>query len=231
DADTGDGIPGIEVWKQTAPGDLRNPEGRRGPIELDAWDPKTRTTRHETPPTDARGRVRILLEPGKHTIGAGRHSQAATYKPVERQGREVECVAGEAVPLRLAMWKVPAESNQDRTEPREGRLKSARPGAALAALEKQTTVEFLDLPLEDALAFLAEDHHITIRQDEKALQAAGISLGARTVTLTVEGQPLRSIMKRLLEPDRLGYIADTDGLVITTRDRAEAAEKTKRRPD
>ncbi len=229
DADTGDGIPGIEVWKQTHPGDLRNPEGRRGPIELRAWDPKTRTIRHGTPPTDARGRVRILLEPGKHTIGAGRHSQVATYKPAERQGREVECVAGTAVPLQLAMWKIPAESNQDRNEPRKGGLKSARPGAALAALEKQTTVEFLDLPLEDALAFLAEDHHITIRQDEEALQAAGISLGARTVSLTIEGQPLRSIMKRMLEPDRLGYIVDTDGLVITTRERAEAAEKAKRK--
>jgi hypothetical protein len=92
---------------------------------------------------------------------------------------------------------------------------------ALRAMPKSTTVDFHELPLNDALRFLSEYHNIALRRDDEALRAGRFSPDRR-VTLRLKGVALRSVLRLILEPAKLGVILDEGGLVITTRERAAA---------
>jgi hypothetical protein len=92
---------------------------------------------------------------------------------------------------------------------------------AWRTLAKPTTVEFLDLPLADALRFVQEYHNVAMRRDDATIKAAGISLD-RPVTMRLMGTSLRSVLRLLVEPAGLDLFVDETGLVITTRDEAAA---------
>jgi hypothetical protein len=88
-------------------------------------------------------------------------------------------------------------------------------------LTSPTTLNFQRLPLQDALNFLsAYFDGLRIRIDDKALKAAGITRNV-PVTLNVAGMPFHGALKSLLDPARLGYFVDADGIVITTKEKAE----------
>jgi hypothetical protein len=95
DAETGAGLPDVDLWERT--GDRREPVVNRW------WEAATHIVWRDSPRTDARGRLRLLIEPGKHRFGAGRDRTPPGYVAVEDRGREVECRAGETVHLELAM--------------------------------------------------------------------------------------------------------------------------------
>ena len=97
DADTGAGLPDVDFWEQTGPG------GQREKVVVSAWEVATRIAWRESPRTDARGKLRAPVEPGKHRFGVGWLSYPPGYSAVEDRGREVECRAGETVHLKLAM--------------------------------------------------------------------------------------------------------------------------------
>jgi hypothetical protein len=92
---------------------------------------------------------------------------------------------------------------------------------AWRTLAKPTTVDFIDLPLADALRFVQEYHNVALRRDDAAITAAGISLD-RPVTMRLTGTSLRSVLGFLLDPADLDLFVDETGLVITTRDEAAA---------
>jgi hypothetical protein len=94
------------------------------------------------------------------------------------------------------------------------------------ALPKPTTVEFIDLPLEDTLTFLKDYHSVPIRIDAPALHAARISPDA-PMTLKLEGAPFQRTLDFLLEPLELDAYVEGPGLVVTTR--AAAAVAIRRR--
>jgi hypothetical protein len=82
-------------------------------------------------------------------------------------------------------------------------------------------VIFQQLALEDALNFLSAYYDgLRIRIDGQALKAAGITRNV-PVTLNVAGMSLHGVLKSLLDPEKLGYFVDEDGIVITTKEKAE----------
>jgi uncharacterized membrane protein YgcG len=94
------------------------------------------------------------------------------------------------------------------------------------ALSQPTTVEFLDLPLEDAITFLKEYHNINIYIDKATLADEGVALD-QPVTLKLAGVTLRSVLKLLLEPVQLTYVIEDEVMKITTS--AKAGEKLQTR--
>jgi hypothetical protein len=94
------------------------------------------------------------------------------------------------------------------------------------ALDQPTTVEFLDLPLEDAITFLKEYHNINIYIDKATLTDEGVAID-QPVTLKLAGVTLRSVLKLLLEPVQLTYVIEDEVMKITTS--AKAGEKLQTR--
>jgi len=94
------------------------------------------------------------------------------------------------------------------------------------SLSKPTTVEFLDLPLEDCITFLKEYHNINIWLDRATLTDEGVALD-QPITLKLAGVTLRSVLKLLLEPVQLTYVIEDEVMKITTS--AKAGEKLQTR--
>ncbi len=89
----------------------------------------------------------------------------------------------------------------------------------LAVLEKPTTMEFHETPLQDAIDYLKDLHGIQIRLDTKALEDAG--MGSDTpVSYSVNGVKLKSGLRWLLRPHDLTYLVRDEVLLITTTDNA-----------
>jgi hypothetical protein len=86
-------------------------------------------------------------------------------------------------------------------------------------LSKPTTVEFLDLPLEDCVTFLKEYHNINIWLDKATLADEGVALD-QPITLQLAGVSLRSVLKLLLEPLQLTYVIEDEVMKITAATKA-----------
>jgi hypothetical protein len=90
------------------------------------------------------------------------------------------------------------------------------------ALESETKMDFVEMPLQDAVIYLKDYHGIEIQLDSKALEDLG--LGSDTpVTLNVNGISLKSGLRLLLKNYDLTYIIENEVLLITTQDRADSA--------
>jgi hypothetical protein len=90
----------------------------------------------------------------------------------------------------------------------------------IKALDKATTVEFLDLPLEDCITFVKEYQNIPIYVDRNSLTEAQIKLDA-PVTLKMQGARLESVLNLLLGPVQLEFLVEDDVLKIMTRAQAQ----------
>jgi tetratricopeptide (TPR) repeat protein len=94
------------------------------------------------------------------------------------------------------------------------------------ALTQSTEVAFTDTPLEEALDYLEDLHHIEIWVDKTALSDDGVNTD-QPVTLVMKGITLRSALRLLLQPLGLTYIIEDEVMKITTQ--AKADEKTSTR--
>ena len=94
------------------------------------------------------------------------------------------------------------------------------------SLSQPTTVEFLDLPLDDAITFLKEYHNINIYIDKATLTDEGVALD-QPITLKLAGVTFRSVLKLLLEPVQLTWVIEDEVMKITTS--AKAGEKLQTR--
>jgi hypothetical protein len=92
----------------------------------------------------------------------------------------------------------------------------------LRALAKPTQIEFVDLPLSDALHFLAEFHCISIRIDAEAVHAAEIPVDT-PVTLKRDQVSFQRIANLLLAPLGLDWYIAGKEFIVTTRDAAAEA--------
>jgi hypothetical protein len=95
-----------------------------------------------------------------------------------------------------------------------------------AALEQPTEVSFTDNPLEEALNYLEDLHHIEIWLDKQALQNEGVATDQQ-VTLVMTGTTLKSALAIILEPLALDYIIKNEVLVVTTAAKANEHFETR----
>jgi hypothetical protein len=83
------------------------------------------------------------------------------------------------------------------------------------ALDKQISIDFIEAPLSDVVAFLRDQLKIDIQIDLKALQDAGAGLDT-PATRTLNGITARSALRHLLGSLDLDYAIVDDVLLITT---------------
>lgn len=94
------------------------------------------------------------------------------------------------------------------------------------ALTETTEVSFTDNPLEEALNYLEDLHHIEIWIDKQALQDEGVATDQQ-VTLVMTGISLRSALRLILEPLGLTYIIEDEVMKITTQAKADEKMSTR----
>lgn len=99
----------------------------------------------------------------------------------------------------------------------------------LKALDKATTVDFVDLPLEDCLTFLHDYHGINIWLDKQVLTDEGVALDAPQ-TLKLADAKLESVLNLILGPHELDWIIQDEVLKITTRDWAARHPEVRTHP-
>jgi hypothetical protein len=143
-----------------------------------------------------------------------------------------------AVPMALlGPLLVPVQVADGAGEPKSAEAKERLPGAAAGGNERSralpapvwsrdeqwayrkltqpTTVDFLDLPLEDGMTFLKEYHDFPIQFDEAAIKAAKISISP-PVTMKLDQVPFQRSLNLLLEPHNLDWHIEGSNLIITT---------------
>jgi uncharacterized membrane protein YgcG len=90
------------------------------------------------------------------------------------------------------------------------------------ALNEDTTLEFVDTPLKDVIAFLADQHDITIVLTKK-IEDAGVQPD-QPVTKNLKQISLRSALRLLLSDLNLTYMVKDEVLKITTVEDAQSPE-------
>jgi hypothetical protein len=88
-----------------------------------------------------------------------------------------------------------------------------------ATLDEDTTLEFIETPLTDVVAFLSELHNIGILLDTRALEEVGISSDT-PITRNLKGVSLRSALRLMLRDLELTYVVADEVLQITTPEQA-----------
>ena len=91
-----------------------------------------------------------------------------------------------------------------------------------ALTDDRTTLEFVDIPLSDIIAYLKDRHHIPIVFDDNPLKDAAIDPSALPVSINVQNLSLRSGMKMVLSKYNLAYLIQNEVLLITTKDKADS---------
>ena len=94
------------------------------------------------------------------------------------------------------------------------------------ALTESTEVAFNENPLEDALKYLEDLHHIEIWVDTQALQDEGTGSDIM-ITLEMTGITLRSALRLMLEPHGLTYLIEDEVMKITTKTKADEKMSTR----
>ena len=89
----------------------------------------------------------------------------------------------------------------------------------LLALEKPTTLDFIETPLQDAVDYLKDFHGIEIQLDTKVLEEAGKGTDTR-VTRKLTGISLRAALRILLAPHEMTFDVRDEVLQLTTKDEA-----------
>ena len=97
----------------------------------------------------------------------------------------------------------------------DDRAESAAEEKIVRSLDKPTTVDFTELPLEEALTFLKDYHDINIWIDRGSIADEGIPL-EQPVTLKLASVRLESVLNLLLQPADLDWVIQDEVMKITT---------------
>jgi hypothetical protein len=87
----------------------------------------------------------------------------------------------------------------------------------LDRLRSTTDIEFIDVPLMDAIEFLSSTTEVWFNLDE-----VPIDKKTAPITATESNQPLEAILSLVLEPVGLGFYFDSGTIKIAPRERAKA---------
>jgi len=92
------------------------------------------------------------------------------------------------------------------------------------ALNENTQLEFVETPLKDVVAYLADFHNIPIVINSKKLDEAAVGIDT-PVTKSLKGISLRSALRLMLAELELTYLIDDEVLQITTPDDANSPDR------
>lgn len=95
-----------------------------------------------------------------------------------------------------------------------------------AALLQNTMFDFYDTPLEEVMAYLADEHGMSVVIDERALDDLAISPDV-PVTLNVKDVMLESGLRLMLSAHDLTFIVKNEVLLITTTEEAASTLETR----
>ncbi|MCA9205944.1 MAG: STN domain-containing protein, partial [Planctomycetales bacterium] len=98
--------------------------------------------------------------------------------------------------------------------------KSPKVGVVEKALDAKVSFEFIDTPLNDVVAYIADAQDINVLIDELALSDEGIAKD-HPVTLGIRDVSLRSALRLMFKPLALTFVIEDEFLVITTPTTAE----------
>lgn len=94
------------------------------------------------------------------------------------------------------------------------------------ALRSPTALDFVGVPLVDAIAYLKDRHGVEIQIDGYALAEAGITTSV-PITRQLKGISLRSALRLILRDFDLTYVVQDEVILITSRQRSSNYLKTK----
>jgi type II secretory pathway component GspD/PulD (secretin) len=168
------------------------------------------------------GVVLLVVIVTRHQFAMGQDDQDEAFedKPVEAK----------PVPAREALQRDHAEARVEKPNgpdflpalsPNERRIQDA--------LNSKTEVAFADNPLQEALNYLEDLHHIEIWIDKQALTVEGVNAD-QPVSLVISGVTLQSALRLLLEPLGLTYLVEDEVLKITTQSKTSAKLITRTYP-
>lgn len=102
-----------------------------------------------------------------------------------------------------------------------------------SALRSTTSLNFVDIPLQDALRQIASEHRIDIVMDGGELARHGVS-GEERISLQVDGVSLQSALRSMLrnvDGVPLAFMLDDVSVLITSQMKAEQAAEAERASD
>lgn len=105
-------------------------------------------------------------------------------------------------------------------------VSSAREKAVLEALASDTEIDFVEMPLSDAVAFLQDRHGLPIKVDRKALENSELD-PSMPINFQISDVSLRSALRLALKDYGLAYIVDDEVLLITTPEVADSRMMTR----
>ncbi len=89
-----------------------------------------------------------------------------------------------------------------------------------ATLDQETSLEFIETPLQDVVDYLKDRHNIEIQVDHRALESQG--LGSDTpITRNLKGITFGSALRLMLSDLGLTYVIADEVLMITSPEEAE----------
>jgi hypothetical protein len=130
-------------------------------------------------------------------------------------------------PDQLPIVYPPAQQWQDITLQREKyqaanlQEESGAEQRILSELNKNTSVDVVEMPLKDVMLYLSEMHNIPIVLSRKKLEEASISPDV-PVTKTLRGITLRSALRLILKDLELSYMVQDEVIQISTPEDAAA---------
>lgn len=179
------------------------------------------------------------------TVSAG----TALRVLLQPHGLEVKLIDGRLKIVRTADAASPALSGKLAT-PAGGETQAARVGGAAAdsqsvrkwqtrsgpariavarirrALDEQTEAEFVEMPLNEGIAFFSALHDIPMQFDTRALAEAGLSLET-PITMERKQLSLESALRQLGDSYGFDFVIQYEALLITTPERAAALKETR----
>lgn len=99
DKDTGEGLQNVDFWSGES---LQ----RRDLHYTTGWEVATRIVHRDRVRTDENGTIQALFEPGRHLIGVAWQAYPQGYRPVDPNGKEIECRAGEKLKVVFELERV-----------------------------------------------------------------------------------------------------------------------------
>ncbi len=93
---------------------------------------------------------------------------------------------------------------------------NANHDAIWGKLQESTAIEFQDVPLQDAMDYLADLHQISFTIDCTTVSPQHLD-GQRPLTATIKNEKLDDALTKLLAPSELGWVISDGKLLITSR--------------